>query len=97
MRVWGARAPLSGFRYLTGGADVSSYRAKPNGEGEFHFCPNCGVRIGAKFDRPNGPRTFTVEIGTLNIPVEELLAAPVTWLDGLNDNYAEPPEEVRHL
>lgn len=97
MRVWIVRAPLSEFRYLKGGEDVTSYRTRADGEGEFQFCPTCGVRIGTRFDRPNGRRTFNIEVGVLDATVEELLAAPVIWCDGLNDAWASQPAEVRHL
>jgi hypothetical protein len=32
-----------------------------------------------------------------DLPVDELVAAPVTYLDGRNDNWTTPPSEIRHL
>jgi hypothetical protein len=29
--------------------------------------------------------------------VEVLVAAPVHYMDGLHDNWRNPPEEIRHL
>ena len=41
---------------------------------------------------------LTVQVSTLdNLPVEELLAAPVHYMDGRHDDWGNAPAEVRHL
>jgi len=39
-----------------------------------------------------------VRIAALDdLPVADLICAPVTYCDGLNDNWWNAPEETRHL
>ena len=98
MRTWIVRAGGGGFRDITGGADIATYKVKPDGAATFHFCPHCGVRIGTAIDHPQFGRFFNVSVGTLeSATVDELLAAPVGWIDGLHDRWTEAPDEVRHL
>lgn len=98
-RNWGVRADPATFAVTKG-----TPRAYGNdGGGEYeaanHFCPDCGVRLFARGNIPElGGRFVTVAVATLDdVPEAELIAAPVTWCDGLNDNWWNPPEEVRHL
>ncbi|MFN4099816.1 MAG: GFA family protein, partial [Pararhodobacter sp.] len=67
-----------------------------NGHG---FCATCGVRMFSSGDIPElGGAFVTVSIAVLEDATEaELIAAPVIWCDGLNDNWWSPPAEVRHL
>ena len=40
----------------------------------------------------------SVHLSTLNdLPVAELVAAPIHYMDGLHDNWWNPPTETRHL
>ncbi len=91
--------PEGDFRYTAGEDVVTAYNPLPEKIGTFYFCPKCGVRIGTAVNNPaKGVKRFNLSVPTLeDVPVEDLLAAPVRWVDGLNDRWTEEPEEVRHL
>ena len=59
---------------------------------------HCGtVRFEADLDLRAG--TFECNcISCLDdVNVDELMAAPMAYFDGLHDNYESPPQEIRHL
>ena len=64
------------------------------------FCRHCGVRPFEWVDVPNasGSKYFKINVGCLDgVDVEELMAAPVTYVDGRNDKWDSSPTETRHL
>ncbi|MEM7271095.1 MAG: GFA family protein, partial [Pseudomonadota bacterium] len=86
------------FVYTEGGDDVATYRVREDGFATFHFCDFCGVRIGTAVSHPQYGEFFNVSIGALEgVDAEELIDAPVHWIDGLNERWGEPPAETRHL
>jgi hypothetical protein len=51
-------------------------------------------------DMPNmiGAKYYNINVGCLNeVDIDELMAAPVTYYDGLNDDWGSTPAETRHL
>jgi hypothetical protein len=97
-RSWLAAVPPSAFRLLAGGADLSEYR--------FHrrrirhlFCKHCGVRPFAWGEDPAlGGRFYAINVACLDdASVEELAAAPVSYVDGRHENWRSPPAETRYL
>jgi len=45
-----------------------------------------------------GARYFNVSVVCLEgLDIDELIAAPITYEDGLNDNWGARPVETRHL
>jgi hypothetical protein len=45
-----------------------------------------------------GPIYYNVNLACLEgVDIDELMAAPVTYVDQLNDRWRERPAEVRHL
>jgi hypothetical protein len=70
------------------------------GEGHHRFCSRCGIathghgRIRQLGDEPY----VSVHLAALDdLPVEELVSAPLHYMNGLHDNWQNPPKETRHL
>lgn len=86
-RMWKARVEPGDLRVLSGG------------DGGGAFCSSCGI---ATHERGNleqlGGDFAMVYVASLDdLPVEVLLASPVTYMDGLHDDWQHTPAEVRHL
>jgi hypothetical protein len=98
-RNWGVRAAPATFRVTKGVPMAYGTDGTAEYEAANLFCPACGVRLFARGNIPElGGLFVTVAVATLDdVPVEDLIAAPVTWCDGLHDNWWNPPDEVRHL
>jgi len=99
-RNWSARAEPAEFRVLTG-ADMLTDYGKTGDWGEIHhrFCRRCGITThGHGHIRELGGPFVSVRLAALDdLPVTQLIAAPVRYQDGLHDNWQNPPEEIRHL
>jgi hypothetical protein len=62
------------------------------------FCKRCGIHTFTTGDSPRMGPLYAVALACLDdLPAEELARAPVTYLDGRNDNWSTPPAETRHL
>ncbi len=95
-RNWATIVRPEAFRLLAGEADLKDYQP----DAIHHvFCKICGVRSFAWGDDPAfGGKFYGVRISCLKpLDVDELMKAPVTYYDGLNDDYASSPAEIRHL
>ena len=98
MRLWSVKTKPEAFRLLQGGGDLTDYQFNSNVVHHV-FCRNCGVRPFEWVDLPP-PRGkyYNVSVACLDgLDVNELMAAPVTYVDGLNDDWGAAPSEVRHL
>lgn len=97
-RWWGATTPPQGFRLLAGEADLSQYQF---GERKAHhlFCRHCGVRSYVWSDvEEMGGVYYNVNLLCLDdVDLDELLAAPLSYQDGHNNNWWNAPAETRHL
>jgi hypothetical protein len=99
MRLWSVDAKPEAFRLVSGEADLADYRGS-NSVAHHLFCKHCGVRPFERIDMPNmsGSVYYNVNIACLEgVDIDELMAAPVSYYDGLNDNWGEAPAETRHL
>ena len=96
-RFWPAIAKLDGFRLLSGEADLTQYlfNTKKN---EHYFCKHCGVRcFGIGNDTPIG-KMYGINLGCIeDVTEEELSRIPITYVDGLHDQWDRVPEFCRHL
>ena len=96
-RFWAAVARPHEFRLLAGEADLTKYLFNTR-KNEHYFCRHCGVRaFGVGTETPIGLR-YGVNLGCLeDASDEEVANAPVTWVDGRSDNWANAPAFFRHL
>ncbi len=98
-RFWSVEAKPDAFRLLAGQADITDYRGK-NPVARHPFCRRCGVRAFQRVEMPNmsGSEYYNVSVACLDgVDIDELMAAPVTYYDGLNDDWDKTPAETRGL
>jgi hypothetical protein len=101
-RMWNVgRLKPAEFRLLSGEQDLTEY-GKTGEWGEVHhcFCKHCGIATHgrSRIDQMGGELLFSVHLAALDdLPVEDLVAAPVQYMDGRHDNWQNPPQEKRHL
>lgn len=97
MRFWAVQLAPSAFRLLQGEDALREYRFHTRRDGH-HFCGTCGINVFSSGDAPRSGPFVAVTVASLDdLPVADLLAAPVRHIDGRNDNWATPPAEIRHL
>jgi hypothetical protein len=96
-RFWPAVARWESFRLLSGKDALVEYLFNKRKNQHF-FCKTCGVRaFGVGNDTPIG-RMVGVNIGCLeDLSEAELARIPVTYVDGANDRWGDPPQAVSHL
>ena len=96
-RAWLAGIPASDFRLLSGEGSLADYQF---GRRVIHhrFCKTCGVRPFSQVKDPKGNDLRAVRINCLDaVDAEELVAAPVQYVDMLHDDFSSRPAETRHL
>lgn len=96
-RAWAAGGKPSMLRLLTGKDDLTDYTRSD--AVHFMFCKHCGIRVYGHGNLPEvGGEYLTVMVSTLDdVDPAALAAAPITYCDGLNNNWWNPPSETRHL
>ena len=97
-RHWAVMIKPEAFRLIAGEDALSDYTF--GGHIMHHlFCKHCGVRpFGHGTLQELGGAYYSVALACLDdIDVRELIEAPVTYFDGLHDNWWEAPSETRHL
>ena len=100
MRLWSVNALPDAFRLLAGEDALTDYRGRGNSVAHHQFCRHCGIRPFEWVDTPNmsGSKYYNINVMCLDgVDIDELMLAPVTYYDGLNDNWGERPAETRHL
>ncbi|MCD2518596.1 GFA family protein [Massilia sp. G4R7] len=97
MRFWAAQVPSERFRLRSGGKDLREYRYHTRRDAHY-FCGTCGVNVFSTGESAALGAFHAIAVVCLDdVPVDELLAAPMRYLDGRNENWLTPPVEVRHL
>lgn len=94
-RWWSASVKPEAFRALQGEETMV-----PNRMGTAMFCPGCGVTPFGRVAKAewNDGESVSINVACLDDATpDELIAAPVTYYDGLNDNWWAVPSETRHL
>ncbi len=98
IRNWSATA--KDFELLQGEEVLGDY-AKEWREGNIHhrFCNRCGVTVyGHGYIPEAGGAFVSVQVNTLDdASTDELLSGPLRYADGLNDNWMNPPADIRAL
>jgi hypothetical protein len=97
MRFWAAIVAPSAFRLLEGRDALGEYRFHTRRDGHY-FCRACGINVYSTGESPRTGPFVAVTVASLDdAMVDELMAGPVRYIDGRNDNWVTPPMEVRHL
>jgi hypothetical protein len=96
-RAWMAFIPADAFRLLPGEQDVREYQFARKSIHHM-FCAQCGVRPFAHGSDDKGNRFYAVRVNCLDgVDPQELIDAPVSYLNMLHDDFKSPPSETRHL
>jgi len=97
-RNWSAVIKPEAFRLLAGEEALSDYQFATK-SGHHLFCKHCGIRpFGNGYVEEMGGAFVSIPLAVLdNIEPKELIEAPVTFFDGRNNNWWNPPSETRHL
>ena len=97
MRFWAVQLAPGAFRLLQGKDALREYRFHTRRDGH-HFCGTCGINVFSSGAAPRSGPFVAVTVASLDdLPVADLLAAPVRHIDGRNDDWITPPAEIRHL
>jgi len=96
-RFWGTTVRPEQFRLLSGEDGLGDYQFNTNSV-HHRFCSTCGTpTFGHGYIAEVGGAFYSVSLATLDGAEADLAAAPVKYMDGANDNWWNPPVEIRHL
>ena len=97
IRCWATVVKPESFRLLAGEGDLAEYQFGAKNEQHF-FCKHCGVRPFGIAHSPRRGKFYGVSVSCLDdVTVAELAQAPVSYVDGINDNWDTPPAVVSYL
>jgi hypothetical protein len=98
-RQWGVIVKPDAFRLISGADNLTVYRRSPESLVTHPFCKTCGISCFGEGNIPEiGGAYYSVFVATLdNVTAAELIEAPVTYFDGRNNNWWNPPADTRHL
>jgi len=99
IRNWGTFIKPDAFRVISGEDMMIGYKAHEQTPSLHTFCKVCGVRT---FERGHleqiGGDYVAIHLGSLDdASIDELVSGPVRYSDGRNNNWMNPPEDVRNL
>ena len=97
LRFWPAIIAPAAFRLLAGEDALADYQFHTRRDHHF-FCRQCGVHPFGTGTSPRWGAFYAVNVVCLDdVPQEALAAAPITWIDGRNDNWDSAPAFTAHL
>jgi hypothetical protein len=93
-RNWLAAVGPADFRLRSGEAELGEYQFARKTLSH-RFCRRCGLH---PFSHKADQSFYAVNLSCLDdADIGELILAPVAFIDGLNDDFKNPPNETRHL
>jgi len=97
-RAWKAFVQPASFRLLAGADKAKGYRKHPQASLKY-FCVECGMRTHELGSADYMGGDFVgIFVSTLDdAPPQDLIAAPIRYADGRNNNWQNSPDEIRHL
>ena len=97
-RNWGITIKPQAFRLISGEADLCDYQFATK-SGHHVFCRHCGVRPFGRGNIPEiGGEFVSVQLASLDDATpEELVAAPIKYFNGRDNDWWHAPAETRHL
>ncbi|HZZ12676.1 MAG TPA: GFA family protein [Paraburkholderia sp.] len=99
LRFWHVQIRPEQFRLLSEEAAMTDYQGK-NFVAHHPFCKQCGVHVFDRIEMPNGAGYPYVNVNIMcldELDLDEALRAPVTYQNGLENDWDNPPSENRHL
>lgn len=100
-RAWFLFVQGNNFRLLAGEGDLSAYEWIPPGRTEsgltYRFCSKCGIRLFATGELAQlGGRFYAIHVPTLNnLDREQLVRAPLNFIDNAHDRMNQAPADTR--
>jgi hypothetical protein len=97
-RAWSIAMKPAGFRLISGADQLSDYQFGTM-SGHHRFCRTCGVRThGHGYVEEIGGDFVAINVAALDGVDDATLAAlPVSYADGRNDNWMNPPAVTGYL
>ncbi len=96
-RFWKVIVGAGEMRMIAGADNLTEYRFGRDAITHF-FCQTCGVKPFGQGEMEGTGKFYGVNVACLDdLPVEELVTAPLEFQDGLHDYWERRPVEVRHL
>ncbi|NML34732.1 GFA family protein [Paraburkholderia antibiotica] len=99
LRFWNVKVRPEAFRLLSDAAALSDYQGN-NPVAHHPFCKRCGVHVFDRIEMPNGTGYPYINVNILcleELDLDEALNAPISYHDGLHDNWGNAPAQTRHL
>lgn len=97
-RAWEAIVKPDAFKLLAGEDALNEYTFGSQAN-HHYFCRHCGIRTFIKgYVEEVGGHYVAIHLMTLDDATpQELIDAPVKYMDGRHDSWWETPAETRHL
>lgn len=102
-RAWFLFVGDEDFKLVAGESVLSTYEWVPQGRTEpgltYRFCSKCGIRLFATGELEQlGGRFYALHVPTVdNLDREQLVRAPLHYVDNANDRMNEAPADTRLL